>query len=106
MPAINQRDAEHYIATNGQFTASALSGSSFKKYTVDAGRLNAEEYAKLNEATHGEEWVYVVFSYGTPIAWRIDGRDWYTVSQKFTVTTSKHQNLVRRVIAGSYVGVN
>ena len=106
MPAINQRDAEHYISTNGQFTASALSGSSFKKYTVDAGRLNAEEYAKLNEATHGEEWVYVVFSYGTPIAWRIDGGDWYTVSQKFSVTTSKHQNLTKRAIAGSYVGVN
>jgi hypothetical protein len=105
MPAINQRDAEHYIATNGQFTASSLSGSSFKKYTVDAGRLNAEEYAKLNEATHGEEWVYVVFSYGTPIAWRTN-EAWYVVEQKFSVTTSKHQNLVRRAIAGSYVGVN
>ena len=106
MPQLNQRDAVHYIATEGQFKASALSGSSFKKYTVDAGRLNAEEYAKLNEATHGEEWVYVVFSYGTPIAWRIDGGEWYVVSQKFTVTTSKHQNLVRRAIADSLQGVN
>ena len=106
MPALNQRDAVHYIATRQQFKASALSGSSFKKYTVDAGRLNAEEYAKLNEATQGEEWVYVVFSYGTPIAWHIDGGEWYVVSQKFSVTTSKHQNLVRRAIADSLQGVN
>ena len=98
MPQLNQRDAIHYIATGQQFKASALSGSSFKKYTVDAGRLNAEEYAKLNEATHGEEWVYVVFSYGTPIAWRTN-EAWYVVEQKFSVTTSKHQNLTRRAIA-------
>jgi hypothetical protein len=106
MPALNQRDAIHYIATNGQFTASALSGSSFKQYTPDSGRLNAEEFALLKQATQGTEWVYVVFSYGTPIAWRIDGADWYTVEQKFSVTTSKHQNLTRRAIANSYVGVN
>lgn len=106
MPQLNQRDAIHYIATGQQFKASALSGSSFKKYTVDAGRLNAEEYAKLNEATHGEEWVYVVFSYGTPIAWRIDGGEWYVVAQKFSVTTSKHQGLVRRAVAESLQGVN
>ena len=98
MPQLNQRDAIHYIATGQQFKASALSGSSFKKYTVDAGRLNAEEYAKLNEATHGEEWVYVVFSYGTPIAWRTN-EAWYVVEQKFSVPTSKHQNLTRRAIA-------
>jgi hypothetical protein len=104
MPQLNQRDAVHYIATERQFTASALSGSSFKRYTIDAGRLNAEEYAKLNEATHGEEWVYVVFSYGTPIAWRIDGGEWYVVSQKFSPTTSKHQNLTRRAIAESLEG--
>lgn len=100
MPSVNQKDAIHYIATGQQFTASALSGSSFKKYTVDAGRLNAEEYAKLNEATHGEEWVYVVFSYGTPIAWRTN-EAWYVVSQKFSITTNKHQSYTRRAIAES-----
>jgi len=41
---------------------------------------------------------YVVFSYGTPIAWRCwDG--WYIVGQRFSVTTSHHQGQVRRGIA-------
>jgi hypothetical protein len=107
MPQLNQRDAIHYIATGREFTASALSGSSGKEWTPDAGRLNAEEYAKLKEATQTRpEWVYVVYSYGTPIAWRIDGGEWYVVEQKFSVTTSKHQNYVRRAIAESLQGVN
>jgi hypothetical protein len=44
---------------------------------------------------------FVVFSYGTPIGWHTDARGWYVVSQKFSVTTSKHQNLTRRAIAES-----
>jgi hypothetical protein len=106
MKQINQRDAEHYIATRQAFKASALSGSSFKQYTPDSGRLNPEEFALLKQATAGTEWVYVVFSYGTPIAWHIDGGDWYVVEQKFSVTTSKHQNATRRAIAESLQGAN
>lgn len=100
MPQLNQRDAIHYIATGQEFKASALSGSSVKEYTPDGGRLNPEEYAKLKEATARPEWVYVVYSYGTPIAWRTN-EAWYVVSQKFSVTTSKHQNLTRRAVADS-----
>ena len=104
MPALNQRDAIHYIATGREFTASALSGNSVKEYTPNAGRLDREEYAKLIEATSRPEWVYVVYSYGTPIAWHTDARGWYVVAQKFSVTTSKHQNLVRRAVADSLAG--
>lgn len=103
MKQLNQRDAIHYIATRQAFKASALSGSSYKDYYVSEGRLNREEYAILEQAVRGSEWVYVVFSYGTPIAWHIDGGDWYVVEQKFSVTTSKHQNYVRRAIAESLV---
>jgi hypothetical protein len=105
MPALNQRDAVHYIATRQQFKASALSGSSFKQYVPDSGRLNPEEFALLKQATTGGEWVYVVFSYGTPIAWNTP-EGWYVVAQKFSVTTSKHSNYVRRAIAESLQGVN
>jgi hypothetical protein len=104
MPALNQKDAEHYIANRREFTASALSGY-HTNYTPQAGRLNGEEYAKLTEASARGKFVYVVYSYGTPIAW-CDSEGWYVVSQKFSVTTSKHQNLTRRAIADSLQGVN
>ena len=104
MKQMNQRDAIHYIATGQEFTASALSGY-HTNYTPQAGRLNAEEYAKLVDASANRKFVYVVYSYGTPIAWRTN-EAWYVVEQKFTVTTSKHQNYTRRAIAESLQGAN
>lgn len=100
MKQLNQRDAIHYIMTRQEFKASALTGT-FKDYTPSEGRLNREEYALLESAMNESMIAFVVFSYGTPIAWHTDARGWYVVEQKFSVTTSKHQNLVRRAIAES-----
>jgi hypothetical protein len=100
MPALNQRDAIHYIATRQEFKASALTGSND---VMSSGRLSgaeAEKYNKERDFIH-----YVVYSYSTPIAWHSIG-GWYVVEQKFSQTTSKHQNYVRRAIADSLQGVN
>lgn len=100
MPALNQRDAIHYIATRQEFKASALSGST---YSLGAGRLSGTELQKFCDEVNFLK--YAVYSYGTPIAWYNVG-GWYIVEQKFSVTTSKHQNYVRRAIAESLQGVN
>ena len=109
MPQLNQRDAIHYIATRQAFKASALSGE-FKTYTPQTGRLDNRETAKLeadfnHHRYHLGQEMYVVYSYGTPIAWHT-AEGWYVVEQKFSVTTSKHQNFVRRAIAESLQGAN
>lgn len=98
MKQMNQRDAIHYIATAQEFKASALMGTTSH---FGAGRLDDEETARYNDAvSKGID--YIVYSYNTPIAWHgFDG--WYVVEQKFSVTTSKHQNYVRRAIAESEV---
>ena len=105
MKQMNQRDAIHYIMTRQEFKASALSGE-FKNYTPEMGRLNSEESAKLAETFSVDGGAYIVRSYGTPIAWFTPLKGWYVVEQKFSVTTSKHQNLTRRAIADSLQGVN
>ena len=102
MKAMNQRDAIHYIATRQEFTASALSGK-VEEYTPHSGRLDNEEIVKLIDAFNSGQGVYVVYSYGTPIAWHTS-EGWYVVEQKFSVTTSKHQNFTRRAIAESLEG--
>ncbi len=91
MKQTNQRDAIYYIATRQEFNASALSGTYAH---TGAGKLDNEETARYNEAISiGAN--YFVYSYRTPIAWHtLDG--WYVVEQKFSRTTSKHQNYVRR----------
>jgi hypothetical protein len=103
MKAMNQRDAIHYIATRQEFTASALSGVNVNEKGLSGawGRLDSQEFAQLKADETRID--YAVYSYGTPIAWHTsDG--WYTVEQKFSVTTSKHQTFTRRAIAESLEG--
>lgn len=42
--------------------------------------------------------LYVVYSYDTPIAWAIEGQNAYCTPQKFSVTTSRGQSIVRQWI--------
>ena len=55
----------------------------------DSGQLAGEDlekfYADLPQIT------YVVWSYSTPIAWVCSDGNFHKVSQRFSVTTSKHQ---------------
>ena len=100
MKAVNQRDAIHYIATRQGFKASALQGT---LTTKGCGRLDLRQLDKfINELLDGKI-NYIVYSYETPIAWHTS-EGWYTVEQKFSVTTSKHQTFTRRAIAESLEG--
>jgi hypothetical protein len=94
MKQMNQRDAIHYIATQQEFRASALEG---RVYGVGNGRLDEQETAYYNRDLNAV--MYWVYSYSTPIAWYTEGNGWYVVEQKFSSTTSKHQNYVRQAIA-------
>lgn len=100
MKQVNQRDAEHYIATRQEFKASALTGST---HSLGTGRLSGADLNKFCDEVNFLK--YAVYSYGTPIAWYNIG-GWYVVEQKFSVTTSKHQNAVRRAISSELVGAN
>lgn len=101
MKQLNQRDAIHYIATRQEFKASALMGTYAH---IGAGRLAGKELATYEADRVGID--FIVYSYGTPIAWHTLNFGWYVVEQKFSVTTSKHQNYVRRAIAESLQGAN
>jgi hypothetical protein len=100
MKQLNQRDAIHYIATRQEFKASALSGSNWSN---GAGRLSGADLERFYQDVKGL--TYAVYSYGTPIFWVSNGEA-YQVEQKFSVTTSKHQSLVRRAVAESLQGAN
>lgn len=98
MKQLNQRDAIHYIETRQEFRASALSGSN---YGNGAGRLSGEDLNRFYQDVKGL--TYAVYSYNTPIYWVSNGEP-YVVEQKFSMTTSKHQGIVRRAISSTLVG--
>lgn len=75
-------------------TGGALRGDYHTADTVsrwDLGRLNDDE-ANRFMIDHLAGIAYVVWSYGTPIAWVRDDGTVYRVSQRFSVTTSRHQS--------------
>lgn len=61
------------------------------------GRLGGEDLAAWRSAVEADAIVYVVESYATPIAWveRFgDGERVHIVSQRFSVTTSRHAGML------------
>jgi hypothetical protein len=98
---INQRDAEHYIETRQEFTASAMSGT---RDIMSEGRLSGADCERYYQDRQIID--FVVYSYHTPIAWHREGLGWYIVGQKFSQTTSKHQNAVKRAVSSELVGAN
>ncbi len=54
------------------------------------GQLNANEYHLFINDVNDID--YIVYSYATPIAWHSRSNGWHKVSQKFSVTTSRHQS--------------
>jgi hypothetical protein len=65
-------------------------------YKTIATKLANREQFRGNTMTgyqNGE--TYVIFSYDTPIAWFYQG-GWELDSRKYSVTTSKHQNIIKR----------
>lgn len=99
MLRVSQKDAAGYIAAGVPFVASALSG------TVGApgraGRLEGEDLTLWRRHCVNPDVTFTVWSYGTPIAWRMADGSWVLVSGRFSVTTSKHQGVVRRAVGVS-----
>lgn len=81
------RSAGQYIAAQQEFQGSHFRGTK----TFDGmGELH-RAYDAMAVSTAD----YVVYSYSTPIAWCIGGA-WVIPCESYSVTTTKHQNIVRR----------
>jgi hypothetical protein len=48
---------------------------------------------------HRDQPSYIIYSYGTPIAWWSTATGWFIPEHKYSVSTSKHQTYVRRAIS-------
>lgn len=61
----------------------------------DTGRLSGEWQRTYREQSRGDGVRYVVRSYATPIAWVLKDGQVVIPDESYSVTTSKHQGLVR-----------
>ena len=73
-----------------------------KEMFPTSGRLTGMEKEELENYRKAGMIDYVVYSYATPIAYRIRENDnrfqWVVIGQRFSVTTSKHQGRVRAAL--------
>lgn len=68
-------------------------------YVESYGRLTVDvERAQLQSAQAAGTLEYVVYSYATPIAWRVAGT-WHETSASYSVTTTKHQTKIGAAIS-------
>ena len=94
---VNQSQAISMIAKGVDFYASALHGFSISRGgNTGAGIAYGEALRRFKEDEARIR--YVVKSYSTPIAWRLDDGTWVVPEEKYSATTSKHQSRVRRAV--------
>jgi hypothetical protein len=94
MANVTQDRAKNMIDARKPFTASGLSaidGAATGMYST--GRM-PEHYANLYNATRAQI-IYTVMSYATPIGWVLDTGDVVIPDTRYSVTTSRHQGIVR-----------
>jgi len=91
----NQK-AGDLIAGRVGFTGNNLYGivTTFNSVIYEYGRLPQDFCDQLRS----DQPDYIVYSYGTPIAWHSNS-GWFMPNCKYSVTTSKHQGYVRRAVA-------
>ena len=93
MATLNYRQIRLALSAQDEFKGNSMRAEIVNEIDhVSPGRLDAEETAILR-SVHGL--AYVVFSYNTPIAWVTDSGVKHIVEQRFSVTTSRQQTLVR-----------
>ena len=97
---ITQNEAPARIRAREPFQASALSGVEGSTGTGDLPADLAERYG-LDDRSPGV--LYTVLSYRTPIAWYVDGT-WLVVRNRFSITTTQHQGVVRSALTGMAAG--
>lgn len=88
------------IATGRPFTSTtgSLRGER-ERWPTSFGRLPATHGARLrtDSTRHGID--MIIYSYATPIAWHAHGVGWTVPDVTYSVTTSRHQSLVRVALA-------
>lgn len=92
------RNAADLIAVRQPFTTSgALRGGA--PTSLDCGRLPGDHVSQLMGDLLTGHVDYIVHSYGTPIAWHRVDTGWTVPDVRYSVTTSRHQGVVRRAVS-------
>lgn len=96
---VSKANAAPYIAGLREFTGNSLQGRRVTPSSVTFGYLPKDHSDVLADRVRVGAVGYVVYSYGTPIAWHDDAlNEWVIPDVKYSSTTSRHQNVVKGAV--------
>jgi len=85
-----KKTIQYGVDSQTDFSLDNVSGRMVRRDDkIVLGRLPKRKAAGIEQA------VYVVYSYGTPIAWALDENTWYIPRIVYSDTTTHHQGVVR-----------
>lgn len=87
------RKFQDMVRTRQEFSAGNVTGMSYA--ANGSGKLNFEWTMALYASVPID---YVVYSYGTPIAWHNESEGWTVPNVKYSQSTTQHQKAVRRAL--------
>lgn len=87
------RRRETFTAGDGSLTGGTIGAGRVSEQ--EAGRMPVDALTRYGHARQGGA-LYVVRSYGTPIAWAGPGEALTVPAVTYSVTTSRHQGITRR----------
>jgi hypothetical protein len=90
---VNLQQAKRCVADREEFSSSTGSMRGVEGVPGDLGRLPYEDRQAFN--AQRDEIVYTVMSYATPIAWELEDGTVIIPDTSYSVTTSRHQGIVR-----------
>jgi hypothetical protein len=96
---IPTRDAHRAIAQRQDFeTHGSLSGHTADRQSYfSKGILPRDRHAGLD--AQAEQIDFIVYSYGTPIAWHLIGGEWIVPAVNYSATSGRHQSQVRYALS-------
>lgn len=95
------RTVHTFVADRVAFNCNGtLTGNAAREFGMPySGRLPAAFHSEFDKAMGAKD-AYVVYSYGTPIAWFANSV-WYVPNVRYSATTSRHQSAIHLVRDGS-----
>lgn len=93
---ITQNEARGYMREYNDFDAGSLSART-SNFDTHAGALCGETAEQYLKGVFADNILYAIYSYDTPIAWVYadDSNVIQFPEQKYSTTTSTHQNVVK-----------
>jgi hypothetical protein len=98
---LSKKKIEDGVTAGKDFKLSSMRGESGWNSALGYLPENWQVVYKANREDKENPITFTIFSYGTPIAWRLEDGTWIVPPVKYSVTTTGHQSAVTYALSSN-----